>query len=128
MGRARLKYFMLICAIIVLGLLSRKLAGIPLWIGDVLWATMIYFMVRFFYIASSVQKIVIISLAISYAIEFSQLYKAEWIDNLRHTFFGRMVLGETFLWGDLLSYTTGILIGVLIDTVAGRSLAPQRRA
>ena len=119
---------MLICAIIVLGLLSRKLAGIPLWIGDVLWATMIYFMVRFFYIASSVQKIVIISLAISYAIEFSQLYKAEWIDNLRHTFFGRMVLGETFLWGDLLSYTTGILIGVLIDTVAGRSLAPQRRA
>src|SRR6266567_7537411 len=108
MVKARIKYFALIVAIIILGLLSREFTIIPLWVGDVLWATMIFFMVRFFYIKSSIKKITIISLAFCYAIEFSQLYKAEWIDKLRHTLFGKLVLGDTFLWGDLLSYTIGI--------------------
>jgi hypothetical protein len=99
----------------VLGLLSRHFSFIPLWVGDVLWATMIYFILRFFMLKASVLKIVLISIAISYAIEFSQLYKAEWIDNLRHTFLGRMILGETFFWGDLVSYTAGILIGVCVE-------------
>jgi len=115
MLKARVKYFGLIVAIILLGLLSREFAIIPLWVGDVLWATMIFFMVRFFYIGSSIKKIAIISLTICYAIEFSQLYKAEWIDKLRHTLFGRLVLGDTFLWGDLLSYTIGIVIGILFE-------------
>lgn len=117
MARLRTIYFTLIAAVIILGLLSRKYSVVPLWVGDLLWATMIYFMLRFFYVSASIKKIAIISNAISYAIEFSQLYKAEWIDNLRHTFFGRMVLGETFLWGDLLSYTAGILIGLTIDVL-----------
>jgi hypothetical protein len=118
MTRKRLIYFILITIIIVLGLLSRKFSVIPLWVGDVLWATMIYFMLRFFLLNASFRKIALISIIISYAIEFSQLYKADWIDNLRHTFPGRMILGETFLWGDLLSYTAGILIGVLMDVIA----------
>ena len=115
MIRKRVVYFILITIIIVLGLLSRKYSVIPLWVGDVFWATMIYFMLRFFLVSASVRKIALISIIISYAIEFSQLYKAGWIDNLRHTFFGRMILGETFFWGDLLSYTAGILVGVFID-------------
>jgi len=115
MAKKRVTYFILIAVIIVLGLLSRKFSVIPLWVGDVLWATMIYFMLRFFLPGASTQKIAIISILTSYAIEFSQLYKAEWIDNLRHTFPGRMILGETFFLGDLVSYTAGILIGVFID-------------
>ncbi|HEX3385067.1 MAG TPA: DUF2809 domain-containing protein [Mucilaginibacter sp.] len=115
MFRQRIKYFLITCCIVVLGLLSRHFSFIPLWVGDVLWATMIYFILRFFMLKASVLKIVLISIAISYAIEFSQLYKAEWIDNLRHTFLGRMILGETFFWGDLVSYTAGILIGVCVE-------------
>jgi len=117
MTRLRVKYFLLTCVIVVLGLLSRKITVVPLWIGDVLWATMIYFILRFFYPRSSIQKITLISIIISYAIEFSQLYKAPWIDNMRDTFFGRMILGETFFWGDLVSYTAGILIGIAIDRI-----------
>jgi hypothetical protein len=126
MVRSRIKYFVLIVVIIILGLLSRKFAVIPIWVGDVLWATMIYFILRFFDVSSSIKRITIISLCISYAIEFSQLYKAEWIDNLRHTFFGRMVLGETFLWGDLLSYTAGILLAILVDLAVNKQHAPNR--
>ena len=117
MIKLRIKYFLLTCAIVVLGLLSRKFSFVPLWVGDVLWATMIYFILRFFYPESSVRKITLISVVISYAIEFSQLYKAPWIDNMRHTFLGRMILGETFFWGDLVSYTAGILIGIAIDGI-----------
>lgn len=117
MTRLRVKYFLLACAIVVLGLLSRKFTFVPLWVGDVLWATMIYFILRSFYPHSSIRKITLISIIISYAIEFSQLYKAPWIDHMRHTFLGRMTLGETFFWGDLVSYTAGILIGVAIDSM-----------
>lgn len=115
MARKRITYFILTGIIVVLGLLSRKFGFIPLWVGDVLWATMIYFILRFFLLNASIQKIALISIVISYAIEFSQLYKAEWIDSLRHTFLGRMILGETFFWGDLVSYTAGIMMGVFID-------------
>lgn len=117
MVRLRVKYFLLIGAIIVLGLLSRKFHFVPLWVGDVLWATMVYFMVRFFYVKPPIIRIALISIIISYAIEFSQLYKAEWIDSLRNTFLGQKILGDTFFWGDLLAYTAGILLGVIIDIV-----------
>jgi len=70
---------------------------------------------RVLFIKAQTNRIVIYSMSFCYAIEFSQLYKAPWIDKLRHTLFGRLVLGDTFLWGDLLSYTVGIAIGVLIS-------------
>jgi hypothetical protein len=76
---------------------------------------MVYFIMRFLFIKAATKRIIIYSLLFCYAIEFSQLYKAPWIDSLRHTLFGRLVLGDTFLWGDLLSYTIGIVIGVLIE-------------
>jgi len=115
MFKSRSFYAILIVITIILGLLSRRIAGVPLFIGDVLWATMIYFMVRFLFIHKPVKFIVIASLLFCYAIEFSQLYQAPWIDNIRHTFIGELVLGEVFVWGDLLSYTVGVVIGVLVD-------------
>lgn len=125
MIRLRIKYFIGTCGIVVLGLLSRHFSFIPLWVGDVLWATMIYFILRFFMLKASILNITFISLAISYAIEFSQLYKAEWIDNMRHTFPGRMILGETFFWSDLVSYTAGILIGVSIELWVAKPVGPK---
>ena len=121
MIRIRLIYFVLIIFIIIIGLLSRYFTFIPLFIGDMLWATMIYFMVRFLLISIAVEQVLISSLLFCYAIEFSQLYKAPWIDNLRHTIFGRLVLGEGFLWSDLLCYTIGVGVGILLDRLLKRS-------
>lgn len=56
-----------------------------------------------------------------FAIEFSQLYKAPWINELRHTLFGRLVLGEGFLWSDLLCYVVGIGIGILVDKLINKN-------
>ena len=117
MLKSRLTWFILIVITIVAGLLSRHFAGIPLFIGDILWATMVYFIVRFLFITKTIKWVVVASLVFCFCIEFSQLYKAPWINSLRHTLFGRLVLGETFLWGDLLSYMVGIGIAVLVELV-----------
>ncbi|WP_413670335.1 DUF2809 domain-containing protein [Mucilaginibacter sp. Mucisp86] len=111
----RITYFILIIIAIVLGLLSRHFAAIPLFIGDILWATMVYFIMRFLFINKSVKFNVIVALIFCFAIEFSQLYKAPWINDLRHTLFGRLVLGEGFLWSDLLCYAIGVGMGTGID-------------
>jgi hypothetical protein len=115
MRNSRLTYLSLIVITIILGLLSRHIAGIPLFIGDVLWATMIYFGFRFLFITRSIKFSIIASLLFCYAIEFSQLYQAPWINSIRHTVIGGLILGEVFLWGDMLSYTVGVGIGVLVD-------------
>jgi hypothetical protein len=116
----RFTYFILIIVTIIIGLLSRHYTVIPLFIGDVLWALMVYFIMRFLFIKAAIKSITIYSVLFCYAIELSQLYKAPWIDSLRHTLFGRLVLGDTFLWGDLLSYTGGIVISVLINILINK--------
>lgn len=118
MLRVRLKYILFIIIVIIAGLASRKIAGVPPWIGDLLWALMVYLMVRALLIKSSVKRIAIISLIFCFGIEFSQLYQAPWINQLRQTLPGRLVLGQGFLWGDLLAYVVGIAIGVLFENRA----------
>ena len=111
----RRTYFILIITTIIVGLLSRHFSFIPLFIGDILWATMVYFICRLLFTDNKIKFVVLVSLLFCFGIEFSQLYKAPWIDNLRHTLFGRLVLGDTFLWSDLLCYTVGIVFGVIVE-------------
>ena len=49
-------------------------------------------------------------LMIYYMVEISQLYQVQWLNNIRMTTPGRLVLGQGFLWGDIISYTIGITI------------------
>lgn len=123
MAKSRITYFILIITTIILGLLSRHIAGVPLFIGDVLWGLMVYFIVRFMFTRWTLKWVAIASLLFCYAIEFSQLYQAPWINNIRHTVLGGLILGETFLWGDMLSYTAGVCIGILIENLIRKRIA-----
>lgn len=125
MLRSKITYFVLIIITIMAGLLSRHFAIIPLFIGDILWALMVYFIMRFIFIHKPVKLLVTGSLLFCYAIEFSQLYKAPWINDLRQTLFGRLVLGAGFLWSDLLCYTVGVGIGIWIDMSLNKRLTPK---
>lgn len=111
MFKAHLPYIIAVIMVIALGLLSRKFSIVPLWVGDMLWALMVFLIVRALFIKASLKKVVFISLLFSFGIEFSQLYQAEWINQLRHTLPGRLILGQGFLWSDLLAYTVGIGLG-----------------
>lgn len=111
----RISYFVLIISTIILGILSRKLDGIPTFFGDSLYAVMIYFGVRMFFINLNFTKSAILALAICFGIEFLQLYRAEWMLAIRKTTLGHYILGQGFLWSDLFFYTLGILIAFLVD-------------
>ncbi len=115
MLKTRYTWLIIICITIVLGLASRYFNIIPLFVGDILWATMVYFIVRFLFINKAINFIATISLLFSFAIEFSQLYKAPWIDGIRPTLFGRLILGATFNWGDMVCYAVGVGIGVWVE-------------
>jgi len=115
MPKTRFTYFILTIATIAIGILSRHISGIPAFIGDILWGLMVYFIVRFLFISKKIKWAIVASSLFSYAIEFSQLYQEPWINKIRHTVLGGLVLGYSFEWSDMLCYTVGIGIGVLID-------------
>ena len=50
------------------------------------------------------------ALIASFAVEFSQMLKPDWLVKIRSTFLGHMLLGQGFLWSDLLAYTIGIAV------------------
>lgn len=120
----RIKYLLLTLVVIVLGLLSRKTGVctsdfVKMYVGDVLWATMVYFGCRFLFVNWSKRVSVGIALVFSYLIEISQLYHAPWIDAIRTTTFGGLVLGFGFLWSDIVCYTVGVTLGVVVDVLLG---------
>jgi hypothetical protein len=117
-SRSRLVYFFLIACTIIAGLLSREFPNLlPRFLdkypGDALWALMIYFIVGFIFPRWSFVKVALISILFCYCIELSQLYHAAWIDAIRQTKIGSLILGFGFLWTDVLAYTIGVGLGIL---------------
>lgn len=117
----RVIYFLLVVVTIALGLFSRSnLVASPSfvnrYIGDALWALMVFWGVRMILPNQAVWLSALFALIFAFGIEFSQLYHAPWIDSIRATRLGGLVLGFGFLFSDLLSYTVGILCGVLLNT------------
>lgn len=76
---------------------------------------MIYVLTRIFFINKKALFIATTSLLLCYGIEFFQLYQAEWIIAIRKTLFGRYVLGQGFLWSDILAYTLGITFVFIVE-------------
>lgn len=119
----KLAYILAIIIIILLGLASRKysdhlLSFIAENSGDMLWAMMVYFGFRFLLVNKNMLTAVILSFLFSYAIELSQLYQEVWINQIRGTTFGALILGKGFLAVDLIRYTAGIIIGTVLDKEA----------
>ena len=114
MSKNRIIYGLAVFLTIAAGLLSRRSAVVPAATGDALWAVMIFLILRFVFIDGNMKHIAISSLAICYAVEISQLYHQPWIDNIRETRLGALVLGRGFLWSDILAYTLGIGICILV--------------
>ncbi|MGD6888015.1 DUF2809 domain-containing protein [Bacillus mobilis] len=120
--RNRLLYALFTIVVIILGLSSRKLAFVlPQllndYLGDALWALMIFTGFGFLFPKIETKKLAFISLLFCYGIELSQWYHAEWIDNIRATTLGGLVLGYGFLWSDLVAYTIGVGVGFLFEFI-----------
>jgi len=115
---SRIQYFILILIVIALGITSRKMDGVPTFFGDTLYAVMIYFGMRMFFINLNLKKTAILVLLFCFCIEFLQLYDAEWMLEIRRSTLGHYALGQGFLWSDLGYYTLGIIMAFLIDFIS----------
>ncbi len=122
MNRNRLLYFSLLMLTVITGLASRRFSDLlPQWttlyLGDALWALMVFWGFAFLFKRKSTFWVASAALIFSYAIELSQIYHASWIDAIRSTRIGGLVLGFGFLWSDLVSYTVGVLAGFLLENL-----------
>ncbi|RBA27535.1 ribosomal maturation YjgA family protein [Flavobacterium tibetense] len=116
MQSGRFQYFLLTIFIVFLGVGSRKINVFPLFIGDILYATMMYYGLRFVLIHWKLKTIFVLSISFCFLIEISQLFQFDWLISLRKTTFGKYVLGQGFLWSDLICYLIGTSFSYLIDS------------
>jgi hypothetical protein len=115
----RLVYLGVTAAVLAAGYLSRqwsvKGSFIHDYAGDAVWAAMIYFGFRFLLAGEARKQALVAALATTFLIEISQLVQADWLNALRHTRLGGLILGFVFLWSDLVMYSVGIGLAWLAD-------------
>lgn len=118
---------MLLILVITLGLASRRFGSwfpnfVATYSGDTLWATALFLALGMFLPKAPNRMVAVLAFSISVIVELSQLYHAPWIDSLRATTLGGLVLGFGFLWSDIVCYAVGVLIGIVVQTALIRLL------
>ena len=124
--RSRLLYAGLIALVIAIGLPTRLIpeffpAFVVDYLGDALWALAIFLLIGLVLPKKPTRTIFLIALAVTWGIEFSELYQADWINSIRAYKLGGLILGYTFLPSDLLMYLCGIGAGVVLEKWLSRS-------
>jgi hypothetical protein len=131
-SRARATYVTLALATIGVGLLvhARGAALGPAArdvLGDALWAAMIAWWVGSLAPTARLGPRSAVAYAICVTVELSQLYHAPWLDAVRATTLGRLVLGSGFDPRDLAAYALGVGAAVLTEAAAVTHLKFARR-
>ena len=83
--------------------------------GDALWALVVFLGIGFLFPRAATFTLAVSALTISWGVEFSQLYHTPWLDALRATLPGKLLLGSTFNLPDLPAYAFGIGIGAMVE-------------
>jgi hypothetical protein len=117
--RRRIPLAVAVTLVIAAGLVSRAYPVLATFLGkypgDALWALMVMLGIAFLRPDLTTRRLALFALAFCWLVEFSQLYQAPWINAIRTTHLGHLVLGTTFQSLDLLAYALGILTGVILD-------------
>jgi hypothetical protein len=114
----------------LLGIGSRRIAHlvpgfIAAYAEDTLWALAAFAGIGFLLPRASTRTVALLAMAFSIAIELSQLYHAPWIDSIRQTTLGGLILGYGFLWSDLACYAAGVGLGVILELIVLAALYPK---
>lgn len=117
-------------SVIVLGLALRWYGlglGLSAFIvkygGSMLWATMVYFLVAMAVPARSRWSAALVAGAIAVCVELFRLVHTPWLDALRMTTAGALLIGRIFSLWNMLAYGIGIVLGMLLDRFATPVLA-----
>ena len=128
--RSRWLYAAATLATVGAGLASRAFSRhLPWWLaknlGDALYATMVFWGFGLLAPRAATRRVALAAIAFCFAIELSQAYHAAWIDSVRATTPGRLVLGQGFHAFDLVCYVLGVALAVALE-VRARRVATHR--
>jgi hypothetical protein len=119
---------------IAAGLASRRYpeffpAFVARFAGDTLWAALGFWILALLRRRARTRGVATGALAIAFVVECSQLYHAPWIDSIRRTALGALVLGSGFLSSDLVCYAVGVGLAAALDVLmAARDPIASARA
>ena len=131
--RSRPLYAVLILLTVAAGLASRSSlaaqlpAFVAIYAGDTLWALTLFLVLGFSFPRTGPGLLAIVALTLAFFVEFSQLYQARWINAVRDSRVGALVLGRGFLWSDLICYAAGVGAGWSSELM-GEALSQSERS
>ncbi len=100
---------------------ARSLPGfVAAYAGDTLWALAAFLGIGLILPRFSTWRVAMLALLFSLLIEVGQLYHAPWIDSIRRTTLGGLVLGFDFVPSDLACYAVGVGVGVFVESTLMR--------
>ena len=114
--------------VVVAGLASRRVDALPGFVvehaGDTLWTTAAVLAIALAF-GTSARTSAIAGYGTSLLVELSQLWQPAWLEELRDNDLVALAIGRGWVWGDLVRYGVGAVLGYgllrLIDRgVAGR--------
>jgi hypothetical protein len=117
-ARKRVRSALGAAGIVAAGLGSRRPQCpqfVLLYVGDVLWGSLFYVLAAWVMPRARPALLWGVAVALVELIEVSQLYRAPFIDNVRATALGGLLLGYEFLWSDVLCVAFGASLAALVD-------------
>jgi len=126
-SRNSLVQTLILLLVIVAGIASRKYPQIfPSFLGkypgDALWALAAFVLWGLILPRTSSLKVALLAFLTAFIDELSQLYHAPWIDAIRSTSIGHVLLGFSFSWLDILAYAVGVVIGIILELIIYREM------
>ena len=125
MMQQRIRALAVVVAVIPIGLLARSMRSgadtstvggfLAAYTGDTLWPVMFYFIARFLFPAAKFGSLLAFAVSLTLGIEFLQLWQPGTLQWLRTKPVIGFILGNTFLWSDVICCLVGSMIAVLID-------------
>lgn len=121
----RLIYAVALVCLCAIALAVRRAHGSPpdffnTYFPDAAWTMAVYCLLGLLFDRSPLCNLVG-ALAISYLVELSQLWHPAFLETLRATRLGGLILGYGFLWSDLLCYTVGALVCFGVHSLVQRN-------
>ncbi len=114
--KMKTKYLIISCSILIVEIIIALFVNdqfIRPIFGDYLASILVFYLLATF-LKTDLNKIAILSLLISYAIEFLQYIHILELLDLHKIKILNVLLGNSFSWTDMLAYTLGIMTVVLI--------------
>ena len=84
------------------------------YVGDFFIVILLYTLVRSV-LNTRMLPTALAVLVYSYLLEFTQYLKLSQVLGVDQSWIGRLILGNYFAWGDLVAYTAGILVVILVE-------------